>query len=168
MTTYELLSVIFAGIAAFGSVATAVSVAAAFLSYKKNQVNTKTLSVNFDCWQCKEVGCFVSCVGELSFCNATPHALTISYAAISDEKEEYPFSFRKKFGTSFVLPVSHKDISLSEREIKHIEGYFDLPKGFQKNAILKVVTSYGTFKYPISLQSLQEKARNQETESNNP
>lgn len=43
MTTYEILSVIFSGVAAVGSFATAASVTAAFISFNKNQVKKNNL-----------------------------------------------------------------------------------------------------------------------------
>lgn len=166
MTTYEILSVVFGGIAALGSLATAASVTAAFIAYNKNQVKKKTLKIDFVCTRRIIEADSVAHGGELTFINATPHALTISYAAIYDNDKEYPFSFMKHLKDSaFYDYAPYKDISLSEREIKHVDGYFDLPKNFSKIATLKVITSYGTFRYQISLQ---EKSCNQEPEADNP
>ena len=166
MTTYEILSTVFGGITALGSLATAASVTAAFIAYNKNQVKKKTLKVDFTCTHRIAEADSTAYRGELTFINVTPHPLTISHATIYDDGKEYPFSFMKYLGDSaFYNYAPHKDIPLSEREIKHIDGYFDLPKNFPKLVTLKVITSYGTFKYPISLQ---EKPRYQDPEADNP
>lgn len=153
MSKFEILSLVFAGITALGVILGIIGTIIKFFIKRKNKVLGKALITHITR---KEN--FVSITADIDLINQTEYPTSVLEIFLIFKKAKFPANHIEKIIPNLLNTVETKNIILGPFEsVSLSQNKFKCPtKNFREKAILKIVTTQRTYKYPILCQEREE------------